>query len=46
MNQFLEVRRLRYKYTWNKVDNRIGAFTQQAGLLEGIENIETPPDCF
>ncbi|MFY8097272.1 MAG: DUF5916 domain-containing protein [Flavobacterium sp.] len=46
INFFREVRRLRYKYTWNKVDNRIGAFTQQAGLLEGIENIETPTRLF
>lgn len=46
INFFREVRRLRYRYTWNKVDNRVGAFTQQAGLLEGIENIKTPTRLF
>ncbi|NHM01817.1 DUF5916 domain-containing protein [Flavobacterium difficile] len=43
---FREVRRLRQKFTWNPVDNRKGAFTQQAGILEGIENINTPTRLF
>lgn len=46
INFFREVRRLRYKYTWNKVNNRVGTFTQQAGLLEGIKNIQTPTRLF
>lgn len=43
---FREVRRLRQKFTWNPVDNSKGAFTQQAGVLEGIENIKTPTRLF
>lgn len=43
---FREVRRLRQKFTWNPVDNKIGTFTQQTGLLEGLENIETPTRLF
>lgn len=43
---FREVRRLRQKFTWNFVDNQKGSFTQQAGLLEGIENIDTPTRLF
>lgn len=43
---FREVRRLRQKFTWNPVDNRKGAFTQQAGVLEGIENVKTPTRLF
>ena len=46
INFFREVRRLRYKYTWNKVNNRVGTFTQQAGLLDGIKNIKTPTRLF
>jgi Domain of unknown function (DUF5916)/Carbohydrate family 9 binding domain-like len=41
LNFFREIRRDRKKYTWNFVDNKIGSFTQQAGTLEGIENIKT-----
>lgn len=43
---FREVRRLRQKFTWNPVDNRKGAFTQQQGILEGIENVQTPTRLF
>ena len=43
---FREVRRLRQKFTWNPVDNKKGTFTQQAGALEGIENIDTPTRLF
>ena len=43
---FREVHRLRQKFTWNPVDNRKGAFTQQAGILEGIEKIDTPTRLF
>lgn len=42
INFFREVRRNRQKYTWNFIDNKIGAFSQQAGILTGIEKI-TPP---
>lgn len=43
---FREVRRLRQKFTWNPVDNRKGSFTQQAGELEGISNVQTPTRLF
>ena len=42
INFFREVRRNRQKYTWNHIDNKIGAFSQQAGVLKGIQKI-TPP---
>ena len=42
LNFFREVRRKRQKFTWNFIDAKIGVFSQQAGLLTGIENI-TPP---
>ena len=43
---FREVRRLRYRYTWNKVNNRVGTFTQQAGLLEGVKTFKRLRDYF
>lgn len=46
INFFREVRRNRQKYTWNLIDNKIGAFSQQAGILTGIENIEPPTRLF
>jgi hypothetical protein len=46
INFFREVRRDRQKYTWNFIDNKIGTFIQQAGILEGIENIKTPTRLF
>lgn len=46
INFFREVRRTRQKYTWSPVYNNIGAFSQQAGILKGIENIEPPTRLF
>lgn len=46
INFFREIKRERYKYTWNFVDGKIGSFTQQAGVLEGIENIKPPTRLF
>lgn len=46
INFFREIKRTRYKYTWNFVDRKIGTFTQQAGTLEGIENIKPPTRLF
>lgn len=46
INFFREIRRKRQKFTWNFIDNKIGAFSQQAGILEGIENIKTPTRLF
>jgi hypothetical protein len=47
MGQFFEkYRRERFKYTWNFIDSKLGTFTQQTGVLEGIENISTPTRLF
>jgi hypothetical protein len=36
-----EIKRM-YKIHLNRVDTKIGSVTAQAGILEGIENINTP----
>ncbi|WP_310554771.1 DUF5916 domain-containing protein [Flavobacterium sp.] len=46
INFMREVRRDRQKYTWNFVDAKLGTFIQQAGTLQGIENIKTPTRLF
>ncbi len=46
INFFREVRRTRQKYTWSPINNNIGAFSQQAGILTGIENIKPPTRLF
>lgn len=46
INFFREIKRSRYKYTWNLVDSKIGTFTQQNGTLTGIENIKPPTRLF
>ncbi len=46
LNFMREVRRDRQKYTWNFIDIKNGTFIQQAGILEGIENIKTPTRLF
>lgn len=46
LNFFREIRRDRQKYTWNFIDSKLGTFTQQAGILEGIENIKPPTRFF
>ncbi len=46
LNFFREIKRDRQKYTWNLIDTKVGTFTQQAGTLEGIENIKTPTRLF
>lgn len=43
---FREVRRFRQKFTWNRVDNKAGSFTQQAGELNNIKNISPPTRLF
>jgi hypothetical protein len=35
-----EIKRDVQKYTWNRVNTKIGAVITQAGTLEGIENIK------
>ncbi|NUY81688.1 carbohydrate binding family 9 domain-containing protein [Flavobacterium sp. MAH-1] len=46
LNFYRELRRYRQKYTWNRIDTKIGAIIPQAGLLEGIENIKPPTRLF
>lgn len=46
INFFRELRRNRQMFTWNPVDNRKGFFTQQSGILKGIEKINTPTRLF
>lgn len=46
INFFRKIERDRQKYTWNYVDAKLGTFTQQTGVLEGIENIKTPTRLF
>ena len=46
LNFFREIKRDRQKYTWNFIDSKIGTFTQQTGILEGIENIKPPTRLF
>jgi hypothetical protein len=41
-----EIRRDRQKYSWNFIDSKLGTFTQQTGILEGIENIKPPTRLF
>ncbi|UUC45806.1 DUF5916 domain-containing protein [Flavobacterium cerinum] len=46
VNFFREIRRDRQKYTWNRIDNNIGAIIPQAGILEGIQDIKPPTRLF
>ena len=46
INFMREIKRDVQKYTWNRVDTKIGAVIPQAGILEGIENIKTPTRLF
>nr|WP_314835988.1 DUF5916 domain-containing protein [uncultured Flavobacterium sp.] len=46
LNFMREIKRDVQKYTWNRVDTKIGAVIPQAGILEGIENINTPTRLF
>lgn len=41
-----EIKRAFQTYTWNLVDTKIGAVIPQEGILEGIENINTPTRLF
>jgi hypothetical protein len=38
LNFMREIKRDVQKYTWNRVNTKIGAVITQAGTLEGIEN--------
>ncbi|MFV8373814.1 DUF5916 domain-containing protein [Flavobacterium sp. LB1P62] len=46
LNFMREIKRDNQRYTWNRVDTKIGAVIPQAGILEGIENIKTPTRLF
>lgn len=46
LNFYREIRRDRQSLTWNFIDNNISNENIQAGLLEGIENIQTPVRLF
>lgn len=46
LNFYRELQRDRQQYTWNLIDNKIGSESNQAGILEGIENIKTPTRLF
>lgn len=46
LNMYREDKRHRQDFTWNLIDNKIRNEAAQSGLLEGIENIETPTRLF
>lgn len=46
LNFYRELQRDRQQYTWNLIDNKIASESNQAGILEGIENIQTPTRLF
>jgi hypothetical protein len=46
INFYREIKRTNSKYTWNLLDNKISSESNQAGILEGIENINTPTRLF
>ena len=46
LNFYRELQRDRQQYTWNLIDNKISSESNQAGILEGIQNIKTPTRLF
>lgn len=46
LNFMREIKRDVQKFTWNRIDTKIGAVIPQAGILRGIESIETPTRLF
>jgi len=46
INFLREVRRDRQSFTWNPIDNGIGGFVRQFGLLKGISAIKPPTRLF
>ena len=46
LNFMREIKRYRQKFTWQHVNSQLGSFTVQAGILKGIENINTPTRLF
>jgi hypothetical protein len=46
LNFYREIRRVRQQYSWNLIDNKIINESTQAGILNGIENVQTPTRLF
>ena len=46
LNFYREIRRDNQQYNWNLIRNEISSESNQAGILEGIENIKTPTRLF
>ena len=46
LNFYREIRRDNQQYSWNLISNKIKSESNQAGILEGIENIKTPTRLF
>ena len=46
INFYRQVKRTRYDYTWNPIDNKISNVANQEGILTGFENIKTPTRLF
>jgi len=46
INFYREIRRDNQQYSWNLIKNEINSESNQAGILEGIENIKTPTRLF
>ena len=46
INFMREIKRDFQKYTWNHIDTKISSTINQAGILEGIQNIKTPTRLF
>ena len=46
LNFYREIRRDNQQYSWNLIRNDINSESNQAGTLEGIENIKTPTRLF
>lgn len=46
LNFYREIRRDRQQFSWSLLDNKISSESNQAGILEGIENIQTPTRLF
>ena len=46
VNFYREIRKDRQAYTWNFIDSKINNESAQSGILEGIDNINTPTRLF
>ena len=46
INFMREIKRDFQKYTWNRINTKIGSIITQEGILEGIQNIKTPTRLF